>query len=147
MATKRKCAIVSEPPRKTKAVSNVKDKKSLTSLKVPKGPKNAFMHFSIATRPGGESTVLTLQWQSAVRLCVNAISLLIAVPVCGVWWWVEVTRDQPSLSIGEQGKELGRIWKELSGPDRKSYEEMANTDKQRYVKEVGVTWCGCANDG
>lgn len=40
------------------------------------------------------------------------------------------------MSIGEQGKELGRLWKEMDAADKKPYLTKAEADKLRYIAEV-----------
>jgi len=42
----------------------------------------------------------------------------------------------PELKITEVGKRLGEMWKALSESDRKKYETMAGSDKQRYEREM-----------
>jgi hypothetical protein len=49
-----------------------------------------------------------------------------------------VKEENPQLSFGDLGKELGRRWKEMTASDKKPYEEMALRDKGRYEKEKGA---------
>lgn len=42
----------------------------------------------------------------------------------------------PSFTLGDIGKELGRLWKECTGPEKEKYEEMAAKDKIRYQREL-----------
>ena len=41
-----------------------------------------------------------------------------------------------SANIGDIGKRLGVMWKELGEEEKKKYAELANADKERYSKEI-----------
>jgi len=49
----------------------------------------------------------------------------------------DVKKDNPDISFGDIGKELGKQWRKLKAADKKKYEKMAEKDKQRYEKEKG----------
>ena len=47
----------------------------------------------------------------------------------------EVIAKNPGISMGEQGKMLGQMWKEATAEDKEPYEELAQKDKERYERE------------
>lgn len=46
-----------------------------------------------------------------------------------------VLTEQPMLTFGEVGRELGHRWKSLSADDKVVYEDLAAKDKKRYLAE------------
>ncbi len=48
----------------------------------------------------------------------------------------EIKKDSPGASVGEVAKELGKRWKKMSVDDRVPFEEMAKTDRERYLQEM-----------
>jgi hypothetical protein len=54
----------------------------------------------------------------------------------------EVIAKTPGISMGEQGKALGQMWKEISAEDKEPYEKLAQQDKERYEREkkAGVVY-------
>jgi len=44
-------------------------------------------------------------------------------------------KDHPDMKITEIGKELGRMWKDLTDEERKPYMQQAEEDKVRYSRE------------
>jgi len=46
----------------------------------------------------------------------------------------ELRKANPEMKITEIGKELGKMWKELSDEERKPYQAQADEDKVRYIK-------------
>jgi structure-specific recognition protein 1 len=46
-----------------------------------------------------------------------------------------VVKENPRFSLGEIGKEIGRLWSEMGADERSEYEERAEEDKQRYERE------------
>ncbi|KAL3899117.1 MAG: hypothetical protein SGCHY_002277 [Lobulomycetales sp.] len=48
----------------------------------------------------------------------------------------DVSASNASMSFGEVGKELGRLWKEVSAEDKEKYDNMAAADKERYKREM-----------
>jgi len=47
----------------------------------------------------------------------------------------ELRKANPDMKITEIGKELGKMWKDLSEDERKPYQAQADEDKVRYTKE------------
>jgi len=47
----------------------------------------------------------------------------------------DVKKDNPDISFGEIGKELGKQWKKMKAADKKKYDKLAEKDKARYEKE------------
>ncbi|CAG8022179.1 unnamed protein product [Penicillium salamii] len=47
----------------------------------------------------------------------------------------KVREENPGISFGQVGKQLGDKWKALSEDDRKPYDEKAAKDKKRYEEE------------
>ncbi|KAJ5332083.1 High mobility group superfamily [Penicillium brevicompactum] len=47
----------------------------------------------------------------------------------------KVREENPGISFGQVGKQLGDKWKALSETDRKPYDEKAAKDKKRYEEE------------
>merc|ERR1711924_118164 len=47
----------------------------------------------------------------------------------------QVKADNPDLSFGELGKELGEMWRNLSAKDKQPFEKMAAKDKIRAAKD------------
>lgn len=48
----------------------------------------------------------------------------------------KVAAENPDMSFGDLGKELGRLWKEVVGDEKDKYERMAAKDKVRYTEEM-----------
>lgn len=48
----------------------------------------------------------------------------------------EVKKENPQLSFGELGKEIGNRWKALSAEEKAQYEDIATKDKLRYQQEL-----------
>jgi len=48
----------------------------------------------------------------------------------------EVSQSHPDYKVGQVAQELGRMWKELTEQEKKTYEEMATRDKGRYEVEM-----------
>lgn len=48
----------------------------------------------------------------------------------------EIKAEDPSLSITEQAKKIGSLWKDLSAEEKVPYEKIAEKDKERYLKEM-----------
>ena len=46
-----------------------------------------------------------------------------------------IKEKNPSLSVGEIAKQLGRKWQDTDSKKRKPFEEMAARDRQRYEDE------------
>lgn len=49
-----------------------------------------------------------------------------------------VKSENPDASFGDVGRLLGAKWKEMSGPEKKPYEDKAQADKERSAKENAV---------
>ncbi|CAG7992856.1 unnamed protein product [Penicillium olsonii] len=47
----------------------------------------------------------------------------------------KVREENPGISFGQVGKQLGDKWKALSEDDRKPYDDKAAKDKKRYEEE------------
>ncbi|KAJ5382793.1 High mobility group superfamily [Penicillium robsamsonii] len=47
----------------------------------------------------------------------------------------KVREENPGISFGQVGKQLGDKWKALSETDRKPYDAKAAADKKRYEEE------------
>ncbi|OJJ39297.1 hypothetical protein ASPWEDRAFT_106524, partial [Aspergillus wentii DTO 134E9] len=47
----------------------------------------------------------------------------------------KVREENPGISFGQVGKQLGDRWKNLSDADRRPYDEKAAADKKRYEEE------------
>jgi structure-specific recognition protein 1 len=101
---------------------NTKKKKKDPNL--PKGSKNGYMFFSGFNRQG-----------TPMECDVGPVWL---IHIC---LFSELATDNPSMTIGEQGKELGRQWQAMSVSDKKMYLEMAEADKRRYMEEVTGNKC------
>lgn len=61
-------------------------------------------------------------------------------PLCGFMCFSNVERanvrlENPNFGVGEIGKELGRRWAEASPDCRAKYNDIANADKERFVRE------------
>jgi hypothetical protein len=48
----------------------------------------------------------------------------------------QVKADNPDVSVGEIGKLLTNMWKQLPPEDKQSYLEMSVKDRQRYVRDM-----------
>jgi len=48
----------------------------------------------------------------------------------------KVKRDNPNISFGQVGKELGRLWKEADAAEKDKYEQLAQQDKMRYKRDM-----------
>ncbi len=48
----------------------------------------------------------------------------------------EVKDENPDFTFGEIGKELGRLWGELSDKKKAKWKKMEEEDKERYTKEM-----------
>jgi len=48
----------------------------------------------------------------------------------------EVSQSHPDYKVGQVAQELGRMWKELTDQEKKTYEEMTTRDKGRYEVEM-----------
>ncbi|KAJ3317940.1 FACT complex subunit [Boothiomyces sp. JEL0866] len=48
----------------------------------------------------------------------------------------KIKEKNPSMSLGEIGKELGLQWKNVSAEEKQIYEDLANQDKERYQREL-----------
>jgi len=51
---------------------------------------------------------------------------------------VSVTKENPNITFGDIGKELGRQWKESEPTIKEKYENLAQQDKLRYEKEMEI---------
>jgi structure-specific recognition protein 1 len=49
-----------------------------------------------------------------------------------------IKQANPSMTIGEVGKELGERWKTMSVEAKSKYEELAKADKERYSREMEI---------
>lgn len=47
-----------------------------------------------------------------------------------------MSQSHPDYKVGQVAQELGRMWKELTEQEKKTYEEMATRDKGRYEVEM-----------
>jgi len=50
----------------------------------------------------------------------------------------QVKKDQPDLTFGEVGKELGKQWKEADEKVKEKYAAMAKKEKERADKEIAA---------
>ncbi len=50
----------------------------------------------------------------------------------------QVKKDQPDLTFGEVGKELGKQWKEADEKTKEKYAAMAKKEKERADKEIAA---------
>ena len=48
----------------------------------------------------------------------------------------KVKSDNPDITFGELGKELGQRWRALSDKEKAKYQKMAEKDKERYNTEM-----------
>jgi len=48
----------------------------------------------------------------------------------------DVQQAHPDYKVGQVAQELGKMWKELTETEKKTYEEMATRDKTRYEGEM-----------
>ena len=46
-----------------------------------------------------------------------------------------IAADRPELSMTEQAKEMGALWKRMSDSEKQKYIEMAQKDRERYESE------------
>lgn len=46
-----------------------------------------------------------------------------------------VVEENPDMSIGDIGREIGRMWKELDTEEKKHFKRQAEADKERYQRE------------
>lgn len=46
----------------------------------------------------------------------------------------EVKEAHPEWKVGDIGKELGAMWKNVTDKEKKKYEDQAAKDKERYEK-------------
>src|ERR1700722_3373936 len=44
--------------------------------------------------------------------------------------------DRPDLPFGQLGKRLGEMWRSMSAEEKKSYEDRASGDRDRYKGEM-----------
>lgn len=47
-----------------------------------------------------------------------------------------VAKSDPSLKIGDIGKAIGKMWKELTPEQKLKYEDLARDDKVRYTADI-----------
>ena len=47
----------------------------------------------------------------------------------------QVKEKNPGFTLGEMGKALGAMWKDLTDKEKVKYEDLAKKDKERYEKE------------
>ena len=50
-----------------------------------------------------------------------------------------IVEDNPEMSFGEVGSELGRLWREMSDKEKEPFTKLAAEDKVRYSTEL-TTW-------
>lgn len=59
----------------------------------------------------------------------------------------EVKESNPGIAFGEVGKKLGEMWKNLDSDGKKTYEEKAAKDKERYEREIAAYRAKQNDDG
>jgi hypothetical protein len=50
----------------------------------------------------------------------------------------QLQKDNPEMSFGDLGKELGKQWKVISGEEKAKFEAMAKKDKARHERETAA---------
>ena len=60
------------------------------------------------------------------------------IPDLGLRGRAQLKKDQPDLSFGDVGKELGKLWKEADEKTKEKYNEMAKKEKARADKEIAA---------
>ena len=48
----------------------------------------------------------------------------------------ELKEENPELGIGDIAKKIGARWQEMKDDQKKKYQDMAATDKERYEEEM-----------
>mgnify|MGYP002883919075 CR=1 FL=1 len=48
-----------------------------------------------------------------------------------------VKSENPGMKLGEQMKEIGQQWRDLSESKKRKYTDLAEADKKRYAEEMG----------
>lgn len=49
----------------------------------------------------------------------------------------KIKKENPTMSFGDLGKKIGELYRALSADEKKRFEDMAKTDKERYKKAQG----------
>lgn len=53
----------------------------------------------------------------------------------------------PNLSVGDLAKSLGKMWADMTPDDKRTYESMAEKDKERYTQEMEAYLMGVRPGG
>ena len=52
--------------------------------------------------------------------------------------WLQVKQENPGIAFTEVAKVMGEKWRNVTGDEKKEFEEMAAKDKARYEEEMAA---------